>query len=169
MKLPTSLTTTFQKFSSLQIPESNNTDPQSERISCPTLKSKNTPALQQYKIHLRNLLFFCIVEKVSVIREIKNLNKKKVIQDNDISVEILKDNVNFFADFICTFYNYTITTSKFPSFLKMVNVTPFLRKEVKAKRKNAKIKLDEFTTTSSKKGKLVGIIFDDKLKFQLSH
>ena len=31
---------------------------------------------------------------------------------------------------------------------------------------NAKIKLDDFTITNSKKEKLFGIIFDDKLKFQ---
>ena len=31
---------------------------------------------------------------------------------------------------------------------------------------NAKIKLDDFTITNSKKEKLLGIIFDDKLKFQ---
>ena len=31
---------------------------------------------------------------------------------------------------------------------------------------NAKIKVDDFTTTNSKKEKLFGIIFDDKLKFQ---
>ena len=31
---------------------------------------------------------------------------------------------------------------------------------------NAKIKLDGFAITNSKKGKLLGIIFDDKLKFQ---
>ena len=32
--------------------------------------------------------------------------------------------------------------------------------------KNAKIELDDFTSTNSKKEKLLGIIFDDKLKFQ---
>ena len=31
---------------------------------------------------------------------------------------------------------------------------------------NAKIKLDDFTITNSKTEKLLGIIFDDKLKFQ---
>ena len=31
---------------------------------------------------------------------------------------------------------------------------------------NAKINLDDFTITNSKKEKLLGIIFDDKLKFQ---
>ena len=77
---------------------------------------------------------FSTVEKVDVIREIKNLSKKKAIQDNDIPVKILKDNVNFFADYICIFYNYTITTSKFPSFLKMANVTPIFKKGSKNKK-----------------------------------
>ena len=79
---------------------------------------------------------FSTVEKVDVLREIKNLSKKKAIQDNDIPVKILKDNVNFFADYICIFYNYTITTSKFPSFHKMANVTPIFKKESKNKKEN---------------------------------
>ena len=44
---------------------------------------------------------FSTVEKVDVIRKTENLSKKP--QDDEIPVKILKENVNFFAEYICTF------------------------------------------------------------------
>ena len=67
---------------------------------------------------------------------IKNLSKKKATQDDDIPVEILKENVNFFAEHIHIFYNYATTNSKFPSFLKMANVTLIFKKGSKNKKGN---------------------------------
>ena len=65
---------------------------------------------------------FSTVEKVDVIREIKNLSKKKAIYLDDISNKILKENVNFFAEYIFIFCNNAITFSEFPSYLKIANV-----------------------------------------------
>ena len=140
MKLPTFLTITFQ-ISSLQIPESNSIDPESERMSCPTLKSimkyRRHPSITVIQDAYKGSSFsFSTVEKVDVIREIKHLSKRKAIQD-DIPVKILlKEGVNFFAESICIFYNYAITTSKFPSFLKMANVTTIFKKRSKNKKEN---------------------------------
>ena len=71
---------------------------------------------------------FSIAEKVNVLKEIKNLSKKKAILYDDMPVKILKENVNFFADYICVFCNYAITTSK------MANVTPIFKKGSKTKK-----------------------------------
>ena len=93
----------FSKIvSALQIPESNNIDLQSERMSCPTLKSvikyRRHPSLAAIQNAYKWSSFsFSTVEKVDLIREIKNLSKKKAIQDDDIPVKILKENVTFFA------------------------------------------------------------------------
>ena len=65
---------------------------------------------------------FSTVEKVDVIREIKNLSKKKTIYLDDISNKIPKENVNFFAEYIFIFCNNVITFSEFPSYLKIANV-----------------------------------------------
>ena len=54
--------------------------------------------------------------------------KRDVTQDDAIPVKILKENVNDFAEYIFPFYHHAITTSKFPSFLKMANVTPIFKK-----------------------------------------
>ena len=101
------------------------------------MKYRRHPSITAIQgVYKQSSFSFSTVEKVDVIREIKNLSKKKAIQDNDIPVKILKDNVNFFADYICIFYNYTITTSKFPSVLKMANVTPIFKKGSKNKKEN---------------------------------
>ena len=76
--------------------------------------------------------------KVDVIREIKNLSKKEAIHDDNIPVKILKGNFNFFAECICIFYNNARTTSKFPSFLKIANVTPILKKGSQNKKENVR-------------------------------
>ena len=77
-------------------------------MSCPTLKST-----MKYRRHASitaiqdaqkgSFFSFSNVEKVDVIREIKNLNKKKTIQDDDISVKILKENVNFSRNSFASF------------------------------------------------------------------
>ena len=127
--------------SSFQIPEPNNIDPQSERMSCPALKSimkyRRRPSITAIKDAYKGSSFsFSIFEKVNVINETKNLSKKKAIQDDDIPVKKLKENVNFFSEYICIFYNYAITTSKFPSFLKMANITTIFKKGSKNKKEN---------------------------------
>ena len=142
MKLATIFNDFFSKIvSSLQIPESNNIDPQYEIMSCPTLKSivkyRRYPSITAIQDAYKGSSFsFSTVERVDVIREIKNLSKKKAIQDDDIPVKILKENVNFFAEYICIFCNHAITTSNFPSFLKMKNITPIFKKGSKNNKKN---------------------------------
>ena len=85
-------------------------------MSCPTLKSimkyRRHPSITVIQDAYKGSSFsFSTVEKVDVIREIKNHNKKKAIQDDDIPVKILKENVDFFAEHICIFYNRPIPTS----------------------------------------------------------
>ena len=125
----------------LRIPESNNIDPQSERMPCPTLKSimkyRRHPSITAIQnAYKRSSFSFSTVEKVDVTREIQNFSKKKAIQDGGILVKILKENVSIFAEYICTFYNHTKTISKFPSFLKIANTTPIFKKGSKNKNKN---------------------------------
>ena len=63
------------------------------------MKYRRHLALQTYKMHIKKDLFLSsTVEKVDVIREIKNLSKKKAIQDDDTPVKILKENAFFSRD-----------------------------------------------------------------------
>ena len=52
--------------------------------------------------------YFSTVEKLDVIREIKNLSEKKATQDDDIPLKILKENINERNVFAETFAVFTI-------------------------------------------------------------
>ena len=129
----------FSKVASpLQVPESSNINPKSERVPCPTLKLimkyRRYPSIIAIKYaYKRSSFSFSTVDKVDVIREIKKLNKKKAILNDSISFKISKENVNFL---ILIFYNNAITTSKFSSFMKMANVIPIFKKGSKSKKKS---------------------------------
>ena len=52
-----------------------------------------------------------LLKRPMLLGQSKTSAKTKAIQDEDIPVKILKENVNFFGEYICMFYNYAITTS----------------------------------------------------------
>ena len=71
MELPTFLMITLQKVFSLQIPESNNIDPQSESMSCPTSKSimkcRRQPSITAIQdVYKESSFSFSAVEKIDV-------------------------------------------------------------------------------------------------------
>ena len=67
---------------------------------------------------------FNTLEKVSVVRKIRNINRKEAVNDDDIPVNVLKENALFFREMHLHFYSNTIASSRSPYFLKMANVTP---------------------------------------------
>ena len=107
-------------MSSLQFSESNSINLHSQRISCFTstsvIKYRRHPSITAIQDAYKGSLFsFSAVNEVDVIREIKNLNKKKATDDDDTPAKILTENVNVSAEFIFIFNNNAKTTSKFPS------------------------------------------------------
>ena len=90
-------------------------------------------------MHIKEAPFLSVLLKRSMKSKtsaIKNLCKNEVIHDDDIPAKILKEYLNFFAEYICSVYNNAIPTSKFPSFLKMSNVTAIFKKGSKNKKEN---------------------------------
>ena len=73
------ITITFQKISLLQIPESYNIDQQSERMSCSTsiMKYRRHPSKAIQDAYDGCSFSLSTVEKVSVIREIKNYSNSE--------------------------------------------------------------------------------------------
>ena len=59
------------------------------------------------------------------------LKHKKATQDSDIPVKILKENADFFAEYLYIFFNEAIELSKFPSSLKQAYITPVFSKKQK--------------------------------------
>lgn len=75
-----------------------------------------------------------IIGKTDIIDKIKKLNRKKAIQDTDTLVKILKENTDFFAELIYVFFNESIKSPKFPSSLKLANITPVFKMVAKIRK-----------------------------------
>ena len=58
------------------------------------------------------------------VKEMKSLNTSKASHSSDIPTKILKQNVGFFSPFILEYVNKTISSSSFPSILKLADTIP---------------------------------------------
>ena len=103
--------------------------------SHPTLKAvfkyKNRPSIisiKRFRHQISNFNFSCI-DKNTVLKEIRGLITTKASQDNDLPVKILKDNADYFAEFICIQFNDSLNSSKFPFSFKCANITPIYKNE----------------------------------------
>ena len=59
-----------------------------------------------------------------VEKEIKSLDTNKASYLSDIPTKILKRNVNFFSPFMLAYVNKSISSTTFPSILKLAVFTP---------------------------------------------
>ena len=92
---------------------------------------KNHPSIisiRRFRHQVSNFNFSCI-DKNTVLKEIRGLSTTKASQDNDLPVKILKENADYFAEFICIQFNDSVNSSKFPSSFKCANITPIFKNE----------------------------------------
>ena len=68
------------------------------------------------------------VNETDIKKEILNLNRNKTSQNSDMPTKVIKKNSNIFSSFLCTNFNSSIKTSKFPQCLKLADVTPLYKK-----------------------------------------
>ena len=59
----------------------------------------------------------------------KSLNTKKASHSSDITTKILKQNIDFFSHFILDYVNKSISSSTFPSILKLADIIPVYKKD----------------------------------------
>ena len=110
-------------------------DSLAESIDDPTLKAivkwRNHPSILAIAKEYKNRanIFFNFVSKEEVLTEIKMLDVSKTIQESDIPVKIIKANENFFAETFCFYFNKALENGKFPSCLKLANITPVFSKK----------------------------------------
>ena len=101
-------------ISDLNIPEYPVSDPISNDINDPVLKSilkyKDHPSIKAIEkiSKLHNLFKFSNVEKREVLNEIVNLDVSKSCQDTDVPTKIIKEDADIFADFIHPAINASI-------------------------------------------------------------
>ena len=74
---------------------------------------------------------FQFTDRKNALKEIKNLFTSKGRQESDIPVKTMKGNSDIFADCILSSFNACIANSKFPSSLKLTNITQFIKKILK--------------------------------------
>ena len=63
----------------------------------------------------------------------------KAVQDTDIPVKILKENAEYFAEYICFQFSEAIYISKFPASLKFANVTPVFKQSFRNQKDNFRL------------------------------
>ena len=70
------------------------------------------------------------ISKKDIEKELLNLNVAKASQDSDIPTKIIKKNSDIFSDILFKEFNKSLEICKFPSCLKMANVTPVYKKGI---------------------------------------
>ena len=75
------------------------------------------------------------VDKNIIAKEIKNLNPKKAVSQDDIPVKLLKLNNNIFSQYLSDIFKECIETADFPNKLKLSDITPVYKKVIDIQKK----------------------------------
>ena len=70
-----------------------------------------------------------LLSLTDIEKEMKSLNTNKASHSSDIPTKILKQNVDFFSPFILDYVNKSISSSTFPSILKLADIIPVYKKD----------------------------------------
>ena len=77
------------------------------------------------------MISFCLIIHNEILKQIKNLDTEKVIQQNGIPTKLLKHKSYFFKNFFHKNVSQCIKNSKFASHLKLTDVTPCKKRKSK--------------------------------------
>ena len=69
------------------------------------------------------VFIFHVLTKKTILNEIKKLKISKAVQHSDIPVKILKENSDFFVEYIYLQFNEAVGSSKFADFFKYADIT----------------------------------------------
>ena len=98
------------------------------------LKYKNHPSMHVIKRF--SSFYFLHVDKNTVLKEIKKLNLNKAVQDSDIPVKILKENADFFPDYIYLQFHKAVDSSKFADFFTSAYISAAFKQGSRNKKEN---------------------------------
>ena len=110
-------------------------------ITDPTFKAickyKDHPSILAIQNNCKKeTLRFSNVNIEGIKKDILKSHKNKASQHSDIPIKIIKENLDTFADFLCTNISSSFKSSSFPSCLKMAYVTPLHKKGKKDLKQN---------------------------------
>ena len=113
---------------SLGVPQYNQANPICQNVKDPVInaiiKCRNCSGIIPIKKSCTNSKFsFWFIEKKDILKEIKNLWVNKATRDSDVRTKLIKNNLDFFADFIFSNLNDSLGQSMFPILMKLENIT----------------------------------------------
>ena len=102
------------------------------------LKYPKHPSILAIKRRIRSgpVFTFNHITKEDVIKEIKNLDALKALQEDDIPTKIITENSDIFSNFIYQSFNNMIDVCIFPVSLKLGNITPVYKEGPKNSKEN---------------------------------
>ena len=99
-------------------------------------KYQNHPSIKTILEKCNFSFSFKTVSLTDTEKEMKSLNTNKASRSSDIPTQTLKQNVDFFSPFILGYVNKSISSSIFPSILKLADITPVYKKNSRCKKSN---------------------------------
>ena len=78
---------------------------------------------------------FCFDDK-KVAEVQKDLDAKKAKQENDIPINLIKENIELFSSVLSRMFNFYIDKISFPNSLKQADITPVHKKDEKNDKNN---------------------------------
>ena len=85
---------------------------------------------------LYSSFYFSHVDKNTFLKEIKKLNLNKAVQDSDIPVKILKENADFFADYIYLQFNEAVDSRRFADVFQSRDIAAVFKQGSRNKKEN---------------------------------
>ena len=79
---------------------------------------------------------FSHTDKKTVLKIIRSLSNSKASQETDLPVRVVKENAEYFAEIICSQFNESINSSKFPLSFKLANVAHVFKNESRNHKNN---------------------------------
>ena len=100
-----------------------------DEILAAIYKYQNHPSIKTILEKCNFSFSFKTVSLTDIEKEMKSLNTNKASHSSDIPTKILKQNVDFFSPFILDYVNKSISSSTFPSILKLADIILVFKKD----------------------------------------
>ena len=100
-----------------------------DEILAAIYKYQNHPSIKTILEKCNFSFSFKTVSLTDIEKEMKSLNTNKASHSSNIPTKTLKQNVDFFSPFILDYVIESISSSTFPSILKLADIIPVYKKD----------------------------------------
>ena len=101
-------------------------------------KNQNHPSIKTILEKCNFSFSFKTVSLSDIDKEMKSLNTNKAFHSSGMPTKILKQNLDFFSPFILGYVNKSISSTTFPSILKLADITPVYKKDLRYEKSNCR-------------------------------